>query len=112
MKHFGFNLIELLLVLSIIGILLAIAVPNYSHHLVQERRLAAETELLRLAGLMEAFYTQYNTYEGATFAQLEASESIAQNNYRLVIQSQSATGFELAAIPQNQQAERDARCGS
>jgi len=40
-KDLGFTLIEMLIVISILMVLLAIAVPNYSHHVV----LAKETRL-------------------------------------------------------------------
>jgi type IV pilus assembly protein PilE len=112
MKKNGFSLIELLIALSIVGILLALSLPHYTAHLVREKRLTAAAELLRLASHMETFYAQHNSYAGATVAILETPETLAENSYRLLIQTATAAHFELAAIPQEQQAERDKSCGT
>ncbi len=110
MKQAGFHLIELLIVLSIIGILLGYALPNYSAHLITAERLIAKTALLQLAGNMEAYFTEHNTYEGANFNTLKSSELVAKNHYRLVIQTLRPSYFKLAAIPQENQ--QDTQCSS
>ncbi|HSW70560.1 MAG TPA: type IV pilin protein, partial [Gammaproteobacteria bacterium] len=66
MKSQGFHLIELLIVLSIACVLLAYALPNYSKHLIQARRLQAQTALLALASQMEAYFVEHQSYQGAT----------------------------------------------
>lgn len=58
----GFTLIELMVVVAIIGILAAIAVPNYSAYVVRGSRAAAQTELLQLASLQEKIYLNSNAY--------------------------------------------------
>ena len=112
MKQQGFHLIELLIVLSIVGILLAYALPNYNAHLTHTRRLIAETALMKLASYMEAYFAKYNTYEGANMARFKIPEFIANNHYQLVIQAATVSQFTLAAIPQENQAPYDTRCGS
>ncbi len=112
MKQQGFNLIELLIVLSITGVLLAYAIPSYNDHLTRTRRLMAETALMKMAGHMEAYFAEHNSYEGANFNSLNLPEQVAENHYRLVIQEASASQFKLAALPQEIQARNDARCGS
>lgn len=107
----GFSLIEVLIVVTIIGTFLSFAIPSYSQHITYARRVTAETALMRLAGQMETFFAQHNTYEGATLASLNSQEWVAEKNYRLAIRSASTSHFELAAIPQNQQVKRDTRCG-
>ena len=112
MKQQGFNLIELMIVLSIVGVLLAYAIPSYIDHLTRTRRLAAETELMRTAGHLEAYFAEHHSYEGASLEGLKLPESVADNHYRVVIQVATATRFKLAALPQEIQARNDARCGS
>jgi type IV pilus assembly protein PilE len=61
----GFSLIELLLVLVIMGILAAIALPNYTSYMQKTRRAAAEAALESFANAMERHFTINNSYLGA-----------------------------------------------
>jgi type IV pilus assembly protein PilE len=112
MKQRGFNLIELMIVLSIVGVLLAYAIPSYIDHLTRTRRLTAETALMKMAGHMETYFAEHNSYEGATFDSLQLQEFVAENHYRLIIQEATTAHFKIAAQPQDIQAKNDARCGS
>ena len=58
----GFTLVELMIVVVIVGILTAIAVPSYSGYRIKSARAAAQTELLQLASLQEKIYLNANAY--------------------------------------------------
>lgn len=58
----GFNLIELMVVVAIIGILAAIAMPSYKNYVVRGARAAAQTELLEMASLQEKVYLNSSAY--------------------------------------------------
>ena len=61
-KMRGISLIELLIVIVIIGIMAAIAYPNYRQFAARAKRTEAKAALLQIAQNQERFYLQNNTY--------------------------------------------------
>jgi len=61
-KSRGFTLIELMIVVAVIGILAAIAVPSYRSYIVRAARVEAQTEMLELASLQEKIFLNSNSY--------------------------------------------------
>jgi len=110
-KSPGFSLIELLTVISIISILAALCFPLYSQYMMKARRLEAASMLSRLAIAMEKYHIENNTYETATLASLSFPASIANNNYRLVIEATS-NNYKLIAEPMEDQARKDTVCAA
>lgn len=64
-RHRGFTLPELLVAVTIVGILAGVAYPAYQEQLRKTRRADAEGALLGLANAMERYFTENNTYIGA-----------------------------------------------
>ncbi len=58
----GFTLIELLIVVAIIGILAAIAVPNFLNAQVRAKVARAESEMRNLQNALESFFIDNNSY--------------------------------------------------
>lgn len=108
----GFHIIEVLMVLAIIGIVTALAIPLYSQYITSTRRLEAANTLSKLAVAMEKFHIENNSYENATLEALNFSDSIAKDNYHLIIQTASNNNYSLAAEPIGKQAEKDFRCAT
>ena len=67
----GFTLIELLIVLVILGILLAIAVPAYLGFKDKANSRAAEADIRAAIPSAEAYYESNNTYKNMTPALLK-----------------------------------------
>lgn len=58
----GFTLIELMIVVAIIGILVAVAIPAYQQSLRNGGRAEAQSLLLQVAANQERFYSDNNSY--------------------------------------------------
>jgi type IV pilus assembly protein PilE len=58
----GITLIELMIVVVVIGIMAAIAYPNYREFAARAKRNEARAALLQIATNQERFYLQNNTY--------------------------------------------------
>ena len=70
MKQKGLTLIELMIVVVIIGVIAAIALPSYQNYIEKSRRADATTTILKIAAEQEKYYLQNNRY--ATTAQMAA----------------------------------------
>jgi type IV pilus assembly protein PilA len=58
----GFTLIELMIVIAIIGILAAIAIPQFSAYRKRSYNAAAQSDLRNAATAQEAYYVDEETY--------------------------------------------------
>jgi type IV pilus assembly protein PilE len=61
-KQRGFTLIELMIVIAIIGILAAIAYPNYQEYLLKSGRSDGHAKLTQVMQAQERFYSQNQSY--------------------------------------------------
>lgn len=108
MTQRGFTLIELMIVVAVVGILTAIALPSYNEYIRRGHRAEGRTALLQAAQWMERAATANGDYP-LTAAFPTSMTSIASGRYAISLTSDGAT-FTLTATPQNAQAND--KCGN
>ena len=64
-RYFGFTLIELLIVVAIIGILAAIAIPNFLQAQVRAKVSRVQSDLRSVATALESYRVDYGAYPAA-----------------------------------------------
>jgi type IV pilus assembly protein PilE len=70
----GFTLIELMIAVAIIGILLSIALPNYSDYIIRSRITEATSALSAKRAQMEMYFDNQRTYVGSPVCPEEPPE--------------------------------------
>jgi len=91
----GFTLVELMIVIAIIGVLGSLAYPSYVSHVKKANRADGIDSLLALAGRMEEYYMNNDTYVDATVANATSSDGL----YTLSITTATAFAYTITATP-------------
>src|SRR4026209_1995473 len=88
----GFTLIELLIVVVIIGILAAIAIPKFAATKDKAKLASVKTDVRNLMTSQEAYFSDYATY-AADYAALQAKTNASLSTGNSATVAGVASGF-------------------
>ena len=122
----GFTLIELMIVVAIVGVLAAIALPSYSAYVAKANRAAARGQLEQAAQYMQRFYAANDRYDadrtgtrdiwvimpaGMRRSPAEGTQLYEISNAGVNLSAAGQSTFELIMRPMNPGAMASDKCG-
>lgn len=109
----GISLIELMIVVSIIGVLSSLVIANYNEYYIKTERKRAITELYQLHFFSEGYFSEHKSYPD-TDALLACSYCQLSSHYDFSIEVSEADNeekiFSLSATPKTAQQQKDTEC--
>lgn len=115
-KNQGFTLIELVIVVAIVGILSAIAMPMYRDYVVRANRTEAKAGLAVVALAQERYFSVNNIYTSSVAAlgsmTVVKSNGETEGGYYVVSISLQSSGaaYTLNATPQSKAGQNTDKC--
>ena len=106
----GFSLIELLVVLVIMGVLSAVALPGYTRYVQRGHRTEAMAALLESQHFMERYYSANGQYLSPANAvpllpqRLQGIPSQGTVRYQLSVREATVKSYVLQAVPEGSMA--------
>jgi type IV pilus assembly protein PilA len=94
----GFTLIELMIVIAIIGILAAIAIPQFSAYRTRSFNSAATSDLRNAATAQEAYFVDNQEYTATTGTLIGATYGLyLSENVVFAITAATTSGYTMTA---------------
>lgn len=100
----GMTLLELMIVVAIVGILAAVAIPAYNNYVTRSRRSDAFTALETVRAAQEMYRAERGEYANAWGRLAGCSANMAGANYQLILNWTDSTTYNVVADSLNKQA--------
>ena len=110
----GFTLVEMIIVVAIVAILVAVALPSYRDYVRKSRRAEAQAYLMAVAGRQTQFLVDTRSY-AATLATINIAQPpnvAASYNVTLAAAGGPPPTFLLTAAPKPGTDQVSERCGT
>jgi type IV pilus assembly protein PilA len=91
----GFTLIELLIVVVIIGILAAIAIPKFAATKDKAKLASVKTDVRNVETAEEAYFSDYATY--GSFSQLQTASNFSLSSGNTMTITSATNGYTVGA---------------
>lgn len=112
----GFTLLELMIVITILGVLAALVIPTYGDSIVKARRSEAKTVIEQTSQALERCFTRFSAYDDAncvTAASITGGNNLeSEDGWYEVTGALNSASYTLTATPTGTQATDDALCGT
>ena len=102
----GFTIVELMVVVAIVAILVALALPSYGAYIRKANRAEAQQLLLNWANNQELWRATHTTYDDGT-----GIDEPTHDKYTFVASNATGTTFTLTATPSTADQLKDAQYG-
>lgn len=107
-KQIGFTLIEMMVVLVVMAILVAIALPSYQQHFVRAARADAQGQMMDIALRQEQFLMADRAYvdkSGLEASGYRLPENVsAKYTYSIALGNETVPSFTITFTPYDSQA--------
>jgi type IV pilus assembly protein PilE len=104
-KRKGFTLIELIVAVTIVGILAAIAIPSYREYVIRGHRRAAQAAMMDIATQQQQFFVANRAYAGSVNDLGYVLPTEVAQNYTAAVVADAGPppGFTITFTPQGGQ---------
>lgn len=111
-RNRGFSLIELMIVIVVMGILAAVAFPNYTEYVRRGYRTEAQSHMMDIAGRQGQYLIDARAYAGSLSELSVSTPTNVAKHYTITLEANAGPplAFTVTAAPKGDQTKD--KCGT